>query len=239
MDPVYTSTPAIKKNFTSELYYNPRLEAKISSIEAHSLVDFSYWNLTDQDISTITKKVIVDKQCTELCLCGNKITAQGASMIASKLSSNFFLKILDLSYNCISDAGVQSLCQILLPKSYSALKILSLSKNGVSNDGARYLAEMLQSNQTLLKLSLADNEIGDEGVKQLADVLATRNRTLRRLGLSFNIFITDASVEHLVRMLESNQTLKDVSINDCNLTEAGKMKLREAIQRKANFEIVM
>ena len=239
MDPVYSSAPTIKKNFISELYYNPRLEGKIASIEAHSLVDFSYWNLIDQDISIITKKLLADKQCIELCLCGNKITPQGASTIASKLPSNSFLKTLDLSYNSISNEGVRSISQNLSSKHQSALKTLSLNKNGISNDGAGYLAKMLQSNQTLVKLFLSDNEIGDQGVKQLANVLRTHNRTLKYLGLSFNVFITDACVEHLVRMLESNHTLKELSINDCNLSEAGKLKLRETVRRKTNFEIVM
>lgn len=239
MDPVYLSTPTIKKNFVSELYYNPRLEGKIASIEAHSIVDFAYWNLIDQDITIISKKLIVDKQCIKLSLCGNKITCQGASTIASKLPSNFFLKTLDLSYNSISNEGVRSISQNLSRQHPSALKTLSLNKNGISNDGAGYLAEMLQTNQTLLKLFLSDNEIGDQGVKQLANVLKTHNRTLKSLGFSFNVFITDACVEHLVRMLETNQTLKELSINDCNLSDAGKIKLREAVRRKTNFEILM
>jgi Ran GTPase-activating protein (RanGAP) involved in mRNA processing and transport len=231
--------PIANNNFISEIYYNPRLEGKIALIEPYSRVDFSYWNLIDQDMSIITKKIIINKQCTELCLCGNKITSEGTLILALKLFNNSTLNTLDLSYNSIGDDGVYSLSQMLLPNHYSSLKILSLNKNGISNDGVAYLAAMLQTNQTLTELSLSDNEIGNEGVKQLANVLTYRNRTLEVLVLSFNIFITDLCLDYLLRMLDNNQALEKFSMNDCNLSYEGKMELREEAERKINFEIVV
>jgi hypothetical protein len=38
-------------------------------------------------------------------------------------------------------------------------------------------------------------------------------------------------------MIEQNQTLKNIWINDCNLTEQGKMKLREKANQKNKFQI--
>lgn len=232
-------TRTANNNFITEIYYNPRLEGKIALIEPNSRIDFSYWNLIDQDMSIITKKIIINKQCTELCLCGNKITSEGALTLALKLFNNSTLETLDLSYNLIGDDGVLSLSQMLLPNHYSSLKILSLNKNGISNDGVQYLAEMLQTNQTLTELSLSDNEIGNEGVKQLANVLTYRNRTLEVLVLSCNIFITDLCIDYLLRMLESNHMLAKLLINDCNLSDEGKMDVQEEAERKTNFEIVI
>jgi len=229
--------PSTKKSFISEIYYNSKLESKISSIEPNSHVDLSYWNLIDHDIPIITKQIILNKQCTELCLCGNKITSQGALILSLKLSNNSTLKLLDLSYNYITDGGVHSISQILLPAHYSSLKILILNKNGISNDGVRYLSEMLETNQILTELSLSNNEIGNEGVKQLSNVLNYYNRTLKVLILSFNIFITDLSIDYLLQIFERNQTLKKLSINNCNLSETGKMKLQEIADRKKKFEI--
>lgn len=225
------------KSFISEIYYNPRLEGRIASIEPNSYVDLSYWNLIDNDISIITKQVIINKQCRELCLCGNKITSQGALILSLKLSNNSTLKGLDLSYNSIGDGGVHPISEILQPNHSSSLKILILNKNGISNDGIRYLSEMLQTNQTITKLSLSDNEIGNEGVKTLANVLSYSNRTLKVLILSFNLFITDSCIDYIRSMFEHNQTLKRLSINDCNLTERGKMKLLEIADRKKTIQI--
>jgi len=153
------------------------------------------------------------------------------------LTNNSTLTSLDLSFNQISDLGVRSLTQVLLPNQNSSLKILYLSKNGISDDGAKYLSEMLQTNQTLTELWLSNNEIGNRGVKQLANVLAKYNKTLKLLSLSTNIFITDLSIDYLIEMIEQNQTLKNIWINDCNLTEQGKIKLREKANQKSKFQI--
>ena len=84
LNPIAPSTPTAKKSFITEIYYNPRLEGKIKSIEPNSRVNLSYWNLINQDLLTITKRVIINKQCTELCLCGNKITSEGVLILAFK-----------------------------------------------------------------------------------------------------------------------------------------------------------
>jgi Ran GTPase-activating protein (RanGAP) involved in mRNA processing and transport len=237
LTPFVQTTPKTTKQFISEIYYNRKLEEKIASIEPHSYVDLSFWNLIDHDISMIIRHIIINKQCTDLCLCGNKLTSQGITILALKLSNKSTLETLDLSYNRITDPGVYSLSQALLPNNYSSLKKLSLNKNGISNDGVQYLTDMLKLNQTLTELWLSDNEIGNEGVKQLADVLIHYNRTLKVLALSFNIFITDLTIDHLLQMFEHNKTLTKFLMNDCSLSEIGKMKLREKANRKIKFEI--
>ncbi len=238
LDPFLPTTPSkTTKNFISEIYYNRKLEEKIALIKPQSYVDLSYWNLIDHDISMIIKHIIINKQCTDLCLCGNKLTSQGITILSLKLSKNSILQTLNLSYNRITDPGVYSLSQALLPINYSSLKKLYLNKNGISNDGIQYLSDMLKTNQTLTELWLSSNEIGNEGVKQLADVLIYYNRTLEVLVLSFNIFITDLSIDYLLQMFELNQILKKLSIDDCNLSARGRLKLREEASKKINFQI--
>lgn len=234
---IHTNIPNTTKSFISEIYYNPRLEQRIASIEPNSYVDLSYWNLIDQDIPLITKHIIINKQCRELCLCGNKISSEGGLILALKLSNNSTLKFLDLSYNFIKDGGVHSICEYLQPNHYSSLKILLLNKNGISNDGLRYISDMLRTNQTLTELELSNNEIGNEGVKYLTNILNYYNRTLKLLVLSFNIFITDSSIDHFRTMFEHNQTLKKLSINDCNLSTSGKHKLIKLVDKNKELKI--
>jgi Ran GTPase-activating protein (RanGAP) involved in mRNA processing and transport len=226
-----------KQNFVTEIYYNPKLERKIASIEPKSHVNLSYWNLLDHDMPIIFKHIIINKQCTKLSLCGNKITSEGVAILAFRLPNNSTLRSLDLSYNHIADAGVYSLSEVLLPNHCVFLKKLVLNKNGITNDGMKYLSEMLSTNQTLTELSLSNNEIGDEGVKQLANVLIDHNRTLKVLVLSFNLFITDLSIDYLLQMFEHNHTLRKLVINNCTLSEPGKMKLREKVAKKKKFAI--
>ncbi|CAF3543225.1 unnamed protein product, partial [Rotaria sp. Silwood2] len=233
----FITPTSINKKFISEIYNNKKLEEELALIKSQTCIDLSYWNLIDHDIFMIIKQIITYKQCIELRLCGNKITSQGASILASNLINNSTLKCLDLSYNHISDRGIYFLSQVLLPIHYSSLEILFLNKNGISNDGIHYLSEMLQINQTLTELWLSDNEIGDQGIKQLANILINYNRKLKVLVLSFNIFITDRSINYLLKMLEHNQILEKFSINNCNLSETSKMKLQEKANGKKIFEI--
>lgn len=227
----------LKKSFVSEIYYNPILEKEITALAPNVRVNFSYWGLVDNDMSIISTRVINNRQCPELSLCGNKLTSDGISILAFRFPNNTTLKILDLSYNLIRDAGIYLLSEALMPHHSICLRKLVLNKNGVSNDGAQYLADMLKKNQVLTELWLSNNEIGNDGVKHFADVLINHNRTLKLLVLSFNVFITDVSVPYLLEVLRRNHTLNKLGINDCSLSEAGKTKLRERVTTKKKFKI--
>ena len=217
-----------EKRFISETYHNAKLIEKIARLAPKLHVDLSYWNLIDQDIPIIVKEIITDRKCAELWLYGNQLSAHGVSMLALGLINNSTLLNLDLSFNRLSNLGVWALTQVLTPNGLSAIRNLFLSKNGIANQGATYLAEMLKTNQTLTELWLSNNEIGNQGVQQLAEVLTTANKTLKFLSLSMNPFITDACVDALVHMCQSNRTLKRLWLKNCNLTEEGKTRLRNS-----------
>ena len=68
-------------------------------------------------------------KCTELNLCGNKITSEGVSILAFRLPNNLTLRSLDLSYNYIADAGVYLLSEVLLPNHSVFLKKIFLKEN--------------------------------------------------------------------------------------------------------------
>jgi hypothetical protein len=240
ISPITPSNPKqilIKQNSTSGTYQNPQLEEKLNQFQPVLHVDLSYFHLIDPDIPIIVNKVVLEKKCTELWLFGNQITSQGASILAPSLVNNSILKSLDLSFNQISNLGVQSLTQALLPNKNCSIKILQLSKNGISDDGAKYLSEMLKTNQTLTELWLSDNEIGNSGVKQLMNTLSYHNKTLKFLSLSTNIFVTDLCIDSVIEMSEHNQTLKRFWMTGCNLTEQGQHKLREKCHPKKKFQI--
>jgi hypothetical protein len=223
ISPITPSNPKqilIKQNSISGTYQNPQLEEKLNQFQPVLHVDLSYFHLIDPDIPIIVNKVVLEKKCTELWLFGNQITSQGASILAPSLANNSILKSLDL-----------------LPNKNSSIKILQLSKNGISDDGAKYLSEMLKTNQTLTELWLSNNEIGNSGVKQLMNTLSYHNKTLKFLSLSTNIFITDLCIDSVIEMLEHNQTLKRFWMTGCNLTEQGQHKLREKSNLKKKLQI--
>lgn len=52
----------------------------------------------------------------------------------------------------------------------------SLSNNEIGDEGAKYLAEGLQSNTTLITLRLDNNRISDAGMQDINDIMVRNNR---------------------------------------------------------------
>ena len=232
------STPAAERRFVAELYLNPKLEKYLRTNVSSALIDLSYCSLTDSDMSIIVKKIFPsDRNDRILDLSGNRFTSQGAAVLATHLIKCPSLKMLDLSFNRLSDAGIRPLADLLSRNPPLSLRKLFLNKNGISNDGARCLANLLQTNQTLEELWLSDNEIGNAGVQHLAHVLAYCNKSLKVLVLSSNIFITDSSINSIVKALTYNQTLEKLFLRDCNFTEKGKDVLSNRARPKRNFHL--
>ncbi|CAF0977089.1 unnamed protein product [Rotaria sp. Silwood1] len=219
-------------------YNNSQLENNISKCQSHTTIDLSKHQLLDRDMEIIIKQAIIEKECTRLDLSHNFITSIGTSILADALKHNTTLEELDFHDNRISDIGVQSLTKILSSNT-SIIKALGLGSNGITDKGVEYLAEMLKINRTVTWLALAGNQIGDRGVRLLANTLAHQNSTLLVLSLHVNKSISDESINVIIDMLQHNKSLKKLWIYDCNISEYGKMKLREATKSKQNFSLYM
>lgn len=72
------------------------------------------------------------------------------------------LRILNLSYNSISDEGAKAIAHALRYRINGALKELNLSRNRIGDMGGIYLSYMVESNKTLIKCNLSYNNMGEE-----------------------------------------------------------------------------
>jgi hypothetical protein len=211
-----------------------RLEFIISQCQQKSTINLIGQGLTGTDMNIVVNQGIIDKQCQKLLLSNNKIKSVGSSIIAKSLNKNTTLKFLSLSYNSLSDEGVQSLTKILALNN-SKLETLSLHKTGITDAGVLHLRNMLKKNKTLIWLHLGRNKISDQGIHLLANVLINHNDTLRVLDLSYNKLITDSSVNSLVEIFQRNKSLETLWINNCNISEEGKKKLKQNDQSNQRF----
>jgi len=184
----------------------------------------------------IIQRAIIDKKCQRLYLTGNKISNQSISILSDALYNNLTLVELDLSDNSISDIGVEILMDVLLTNK-SILKKLHLGSNNISDQGIQYLSDMLKTNHSLTHLMLNRNHISNHGIYLLSNVLALHNITLEVLSISSNNLITDSSIESLIVMLRQNQTLKELDIRYCNVSEICTQRLRQISQKKNGFKL--
>jgi Ran GTPase-activating protein (RanGAP) involved in mRNA processing and transport len=185
-------------------------------------------------MDVVYKKAIINKKCTKLRLQKNKITGKGATILANALYNNTTLTELYLSKNQISDIGVHSLAQTLSINN-STLKLLDLHSNNITDEGAEYLAEMLKINKTIIRLGLGFNQISDQGVRLLTNAITYYNENLQWLSLSSNRLISDKSVTPLIEMLKHNSSLRNLWLNDCNLSTNAAALLKQEVLMNENF----
>jgi len=220
------------------IYWNSRLEKLISENESSSSMNLAQEQIVDHDIPIIIEQAIVSKQCTRLDLTNNEITFEGVILLANALDNNSTLTELNLYNNRINDKGVRALA-FELSINNSTLKKLNLGFNEITDDGAQHLAQMLKTNRTLTHLWLQKNHITNRGLELLAGMLARHNWSLELLSLASNKSISDSTVNALVDMLKLNQSLQKLDVDECNLTDLAETKLREIVQSKKDFELII
>ncbi|XP_045425577.1 NACHT, LRR and PYD domains-containing protein 1 isoform X2 [Lemur catta] len=103
-----------------------------------------------------------------LASCG--LTAEGCKYLAFGLSTSQTLTELDLSFNALSDAGAEHLCQGLRLLS-CRLRRLQLVSCGLTSSCCQDLASVLSTSPSLTELDLQQNDLGDLGVRLLCEGL--------------------------------------------------------------------
>jgi Ran GTPase-activating protein (RanGAP) involved in mRNA processing and transport len=163
---------------------------------------------------------------TDLDLSWNQIGAAGVNSFAETLNLSKTLTNLVLSLNRIGDEGGRGLAMILRNM---ALTELNLSSNRIGAVGLNSLAESLANNSTLTSLDISSNDSGDDGARALAAALY-RNVTLTELRLSANN-IGDNGTIALAEALHINQTLTNLSLRRNDSGDDGARALAAALHR--------
>lgn len=99
-----------------------------------------------------------DKTLTELNLNAVKITQEQISLLATALTRNKFLQILDFSNNFIGSHGAKVLAKAL--EQNQVLHTLYLRSSEAGDEGTIALANALKRNDSLKNLYLGNNKIG-------------------------------------------------------------------------------
>lgn len=136
-------------------------------------------------------------------IAANGITQAGAGGLASMLGKNSTIEHLDMSNNLLGDAGMTTLASAL--RVNTGVTRLNLGRNNFSAAGVRAIADALASNGVLRRVDLSGNDLGDEGVFCLAESLTSSG---------------------------SMSEIKEVELNDCDLTASAAQSLAQLIQKQ-------
>ncbi|CAG8470302.1 13539_t:CDS:2, partial [Dentiscutata heterogama] len=159
----------------------------------------------------------------ELDLSYKKLDTEIGNELVNSLKGNKTISSLDISYNNIGSKLGKALMKILVAN--DTLTRLNLSSTNIESDTLALLLKILKANKTrLADLNLSNN--GEKLTKKgkiLMEALG-KNTTLISLNLSDNpIDWSDVSFVHL----ESNKTLENLDLSNCNLSPKVVEKLKK------------
>jgi len=154
----------------------------------------------------------------------NFIGPQGAAGFGLTLQTNQVLQALNFGRCAIGSLGAQSLGMGLANN--LGLKMLDLGHNYFGDDGARAIGEALRANTVLVELDVRNCGITCNGAASLATGVS-KNTTLKILNLKQNTSIHDDCIPVFGELMSRNRTLRNLDLQGCGLTHAGKMLLKQ------------
>ncbi|XP_015260577.1 PREDICTED: NACHT, LRR and PYD domains-containing protein 3-like [Cyprinodon variegatus] len=145
-------------------------------------LDLSYNNLGDGGIRQLAEGLESPNCSLEvLRLSGCSLTWKACDTLASVISSQSRLKVLDISNNDLHNEGLESLCAGL-ENQLCKLECLSLSGCQITEEGCHSLVTALQANPSHLReLDLSYNHPGKEGVQLLSGGVKHKECRLQKL----------------------------------------------------------
>ncbi|XP_035798125.2 NACHT, LRR and PYD domains-containing protein 1-like isoform X2 [Amphiprion ocellaris] len=160
-----------------------------------------------------------------------ELTESSCASLLSALELNpSHLKVLDLSGNCLRDAGVRLLCAGL-KNPLCRLKTLGLGSCSLSEDSCDSLALTLKSKPSRLEeLDLSLNQLRDSGIKFLSALLKRPRCRLKTLRLACCL-CSDKGCAALVSSLKSSiSKLTELDLSGNNLKRKGMKLLTEFVK---------
>ena len=176
-----------------------------------------------------------NKHLTDLNLSLNCIGPDGAQALGAVLKYSHVLEQVYLGRNDMS-LGVLPLLQGLADSQVTRLRLLDLSWNSLTDDAVVYLADhVMPKNIHLQVLNLASNAISDRGILALSKALV-EDLGLRELDIVGNQARDSSAFALADLLTTPQCYLQTLKWEKNNFTKAGRMRLQAALAYRDNLE---
>ena len=185
-------------------------------------------NLSGCSLDDYRASFLIREMAKQLSTCSNLTDAQtttGDNRVPGRLA-------MHLSGNNIHEKGGKAIGDVLMVN--RSLQVLDLSSNPISA-GVVHIAESLKCNHSLLKLNLSDCDISEKGGKAIGDALMV-NRSLQVLDLYNNPI--SAGVVHIAESLKQNDSLQEINLSNCGISEEGCMAIGDALMANRSLQVL-
>ena len=157
------------------------------------------------DIKTMITYFNSFKRLVCLTIVGNNMANKDCSKLSEGLKYLKELKILNLSYNSLTDSNIS---KIIFEKN-NKIEVLNLKSNNITDIGIDMFKEELMKLQNLKELNLYDNQFGDNGFKMLLSILKTL-KNLKILTVP-NCGIGQLGIAYFAEYFKSNNDSKNTT----------------------------
>ncbi|XP_063059432.1 NACHT, LRR and PYD domains-containing protein 12-like isoform X3 [Engraulis encrasicolus] len=155
-----------------------------------------------------------------LRLSGCQLTDKSCEFVANALQSANPLLEMDLSKNALGDSGVEFICKGL-SSPHCKLQTLRLSGCQLTDKSCEFVANALQSANTLLEMDLSNNALGDSGVEFICKGLSSPHCKLQTLRLN-RCDLSKASCDMMSSVLQRpSYPLRELDMSDNDLQDGG------------------
>ena len=143
---------------------------------------------------------------------------------------------LDLQNNYIHEDGAASIAKVLQCDS-SVITSLNLNSNPIGGKGLQSISEALITNMSLVELDLHHcSLVMSEENGQVVTEMLCKNKSLRRLDLSYNSGVSETGLYYILEGLTNNSTLKELRMSD--ITSQGGKSLATVIATSTSIALV-
>ena len=152
------------------------------SLEVLNLENPKLNSVMQETVVHFGKMLSINTNLKKLSLRKMKLRCDGIFTLTNHLMENSRLRVLDLSCNEISADGAEYISRYLKGEECK-LESLIMAVNRVVDIGAKFIAQALAVNRSLIHVDLTTNRIGDEGLSRISESLF-HNQVL----MSFKLF---------------------------------------------------
>jgi hypothetical protein len=208
----------------------------LSSNTSLETLDLTYTNMEDLNIIALVHGLRNNKTLKCLDLSGQAELSQSGWAAIERLIGYNVLRELLLAHTEGSVGGASILASCLSGNhSLEKLDLEGAFGEDEASESFLALCESLRGNTTLRHLDVRGNGLDLDGV--CAAALKLDTMSLETLHLNENS-VTSCGISALARSLQGSCTLKELSLQGCNLDDMGLLKLGEALTTNVSLEVL-
>ena len=174
----------------------------------------------------IAKALLNISTLTQFCIYNNNVGEEAADYVATVLSHNTQLQVVNLNSNSFKTVGMIKIAKAL--QNISTLTAFCIDENNVGKAAADYIATVLSHNTKLQVVNLNSNSFKTVGIIKIAKALQNIS-TLTEFCI-YNNNVGEEAADYIATVLSHNTKLQVVNLNSNSFKTVGMIKIAKALQ---------